>query len=447
MTNRKLSKQDLIDSIDQQYKPMIKFHQVLTHTYKSLFAYIDQENDDSLGIVLHYLSVPDKVIQFRVAWRDDKGCMQVNRGYRIQYCNVLGPYKGGLRFSPASDPDTFHFLAFKQTFKNALTGLPMGGAKGGSDFDPHGKSENEIHHFCKAFMTQLSHYIGPDIDVPAGDIGVGSREIAVMFEHYKLMTGKFTGILTGKDPVFGGSHLRQEATGHGCVYFAEHVLKHAGKKMKGTRCGISGAGNVALYAAEKLIDSGAKVVTVSNSEGVLYIEDGIDTELLSKLICARDSRQSLKSFAQQEQLEFKRGQKPWQFEMDCAFPCATENELNEDDANKLIENGCRFIFEGANMPCTQQAQELFKERNVVFASSNAVNAGGVAVSGLEITQNQTRDPWSSEQVEDRLRSIMSDIHSSCLQYGEHEEGVDYDKGANIAAFKTLATAIQKTALA
>ena len=387
---------------------------------------------------------PERVITFRVCWVDDSGEIQVNRGYRIQMNSAIGPYKGGLRFHPTVNMSILKFLAFEQVFKNSLTTLPMGGGKGGSDFDPKGKSDNEIMRFCHAFMGELFRHIGPNTDVPAGDIGVGSREIGFLFGMYKKLRNEFTGVLTGKGMSWGGSLIRPEATGYGNVYFAEKMLETKGDNFKGKNVVISGSGNVAQYAAEKVLQLGGRVLTLSDSSGYIYDEAGIDTEKLAFVMELKNVKRGRIS----EYLEsypnatFVKGKTPWNVKCDVALPCATQNELDEADAKALVDNGCICVSEGANMPSTKAAITVFHNAKILFAPGKASNAGGVATSGLEMTQNSLRFKWTREEVNTKLKDIMSDIHKSCLEFGEDEDGyVDYVRGANIAGFVKVADAM------
>ncbi len=440
MTNKsKLS--NFLQRLESNYPHSPQFIQAVEEVGRDVSDFIKSENNDTYWKVFELLTEPDRIIQFRVDWEDDDGNFHINRGYRVQFNNTLGPYKGGLRFTNSTAVDELLFLGFEQTFKNALTGLPMGGAKGGADFDPREKSESEIRRFCQAFMTQLSHHIGPDKDIPAGDIGVGTREIGYMFQQYKVMSNQFRGILTGKDPVFGGSCIREEATGYGCVYFASHMMKHIDKDLKDMRCAVSGAGNVAVFTAKKLIELGAKVISLSNSKGTCYFKNGVTEKQLNAIIDARQNRQRIEDIDSLTQY-FEEGKKPWSFDADIAFPCATQNELDEEDAKKLVSNGYIAVVEGANMPCSNEAIKVLDDNEVIMGPSKAVNAGGVAVSGLEISQNRSRLSWDASKVDDMLKDIMSSIHDTCVEYGGKNDLVHYRKGANIAAFKKLSHALQ-----
>lgn len=379
---------------------------------------------------------------FRVSWVDDQGKVQVNRGFRIQMNSAIGPYKGGLRFHPSVNMGVLKFLAFEQTFKNSLTSLPMGGGKGGSDFDPKGKSDAEVMRFCQAFMSELYRHIGADVDVPAGDIGVGAREIGFLFGQYKRLSNQFTSVLTGKGPSYGGSLIRPEATGFGCVYFAEEMLKRRGLAVEGKRVAISGSGNVAQYAARKVMDLGGKVISLSDSEGTLYCESGLTEEQwLAVLELKNVQRGRIRELAGRFGLEFRAGELPWSLSCDIALPCATQNELDAEAARTLLRNGCICVAEGANMPTTLEAVDLFIEADILFAPGKASNAGGVAVSGLEMSQNAMRLAWTGGEVDSKLHAIMQSIHHACVHYGEENGRVNYVKGANIAGFVKVADAM------
>jgi glutamate dehydrogenase (NADP+) len=395
-------------------------------------------------MLLERMVEPERVIMFRIAWIDDKGTTQVNRGFRIQMNSAIGPYKGGIRFHPSVNLSILKFLAFEQVFKNSLTTLPMGGGKGGADFDPKGKSDVEIMRFCQAFMTELSKHIGADTDVPAGDIGVGGREVGYMFGQYKRLRNEFTGVLTGKGISFGGSLIRPEATGYGDVYFADSMLKTKGKSFAGQTVVVSGSGNVAQYAAEKATQLGGKVVTMSDSSGYIYDEAGIDAEKLAYVMEIKNVNYGRISdyVKKYPSAKFVEGKRPWEVKCDIALPCATQNELNEDEAKTLVANGCFCVAEGANMPSTPEAVTVFQNAKILFAPGKASNAGGVATSGLEMSQNSLRLSWSSEEVDERLKGIMKNIHEACVKYGSDGNGyVDYVKGANIAGFVKVADAM------
>ena len=421
-----------------------EFIQAVQEIAETVIPYIlDNDIYRNKNILLRMVE-PERLISFRVSWVDDNGEIQVNRGYRIQMNSAIGPYKGGLRFHPTVNASILKFLAFEQVFKNALTTLPIGGGKGGSDFDPKGKSDNEIMRFCHAFMTELYRHIGPYTDIPAGDIGVGGREIGFMFGMYKKLKNEFTGVLTGKGQTWGGSLIRPEATGYGAVYFAVNMLKRKKDSFEHKTVVISGAGNVAQYAAQKAIEIGAKVVTLSDSNGYIYDEDGIDTEKLAFVMDLKNNKRSrIKAYVKKyPNAKYFTGKKPWSVKCDIAIPCATQNELHGADAKQLIENGCMCISEGANMPSTPEAIEYFQNNRILFAPGKASNAGGVATSGLEMSQNALRMSWSRKEVDKRLKEIMVDIHNSCVQYGTREDGsIDYVKGANIAGFVKVADAM------
>ena len=408
---------------------------------------IDTVNDNPVYIknrILERITEPDRVISFKVEWEDDDGNIRVNRGYRVQFNNAIGPYKGGLRFHASVTEGTMKFLGFEQTFKNALTTLPMGGGKGGSDFSPKGKSDAEILRFCRSFMTELYKYIGPDTDVPAGDIGVGAREIGYLYGQYKRIVGENTGVLTGKGQGWGGSLIRPEATGFGTMYFARSMLAEKGDSMKDKRVAISGFGNVAWGAAMKATQLGAKVVTISGPDGYIYDEDGVGTpEKWAYMLSLRSSNNDVvKPYAQRFKAEFVEGRKPWEVPVDLAFPCAIQNELGKEDAERLIANGVKYVVETSNMGCTLEAADLLRRHHVAFAPGKAANAGGVAVSGLEMSQNAMHLHWSAGEVEERLRAIMESIHAECVRYGRENDGyIDYVKGANIAGFIKVADAM------
>ena len=386
---------------------------------------------------------PERVLMFRVNWVDDNGEIRVNRGYRVQMNSAIGPYKGGLRFHPSVNLSILKFLAFEQVFKNSLTTLPMGGGKGGSDFDPKGKSDGEIMRFCQSFMTELFRYIGPNTDIPAGDIGVGSREIGYMFGQYKKLKKEFTGVLTGKGLSWGGSLIRPEATGYGTVYFAENMLNNVKNSVKGKTVVISGSGNVAQFAAEKCIQLSAKVVSLSDSSGFIYDSEGLSTEKLDFVMDLKNNKRGRisKYIKRYPKAKFYKNKTPWDIPCDIALPCATQNELNKKDAESLIKNGCICVSEGANMPCMPEAISIFRENKILFAPGKASNAGGVAVSGLEMAQNSLRYSWSREEVDSKLKDIMLDIHNSCITHGLEKDYVNYEKGANIAGFIKVADAM------
>lgn len=385
---------------------------------------------------------PDRVLSFRVTWVDDQGNVQVNKGYRVQFNNAIGPYKGGLRFHPSVNQSILKFLGFEQVFKNSLTTLPMGGGKGGSNFDPKGKSDAEVMRFCQAFMTELQRHIGPDTDVPAGDIGVGGREIGYLFGTYKKLRNEFTGVLTGKGMAYGGSLIRPEATGYGCVYFAQEMLKREKKSLEGLKCLVSGSGNVAQYTIEKILQLGGTVHSVSDSGGTVYDKDGIDREKLDYIMDLKNTRRGrISEFAQRYGLVYLEGEKPWNIPCDAAFPSATQNEVDRDDAQALVKNGCILVAEGANMPSTPAAIAVFQGSHILYAPGKASNAGGVATSGLEMSQNSLRLSWTRDEVDLRLQGIMKDIHDQCLRFGQDGKAIDYVKGANIGGFVKIADAM------
>jgi glutamate dehydrogenase/leucine dehydrogenase len=419
----------------------VEFHQAVREVVESLFPFVE-ENPRYNGI-LERIVEPERVIIFRVPWIDDKGNFQVNRGFRIEMNSAIGPYKGGLRFHPTVNLGILKFLAFEQVFKNSLTTLPMGGGKGGSDFDPKGKSDNEVMKFCQSFMTELQRHIGPDTDVPAGDIGVGGREIGFMFGQYKRIRNEFTGVLTGKGLDWGGSLIRPEATGYGQVYFAQEMLATRNESFKGKVVVVSGSGNVAQYATQKATELGGKVVTLSDSDGYIYDPDGIDAEKLAYVMDLKNvKRGRISEYAKKYNCEYVPGKTPWGVKCDIALPSATQNELNGEDAKTLIANGCFCVSEGANMPSTPEAVEYFVEKKILYGPGKAANAGGVATSGLEMTQNSMRLSWSREKVDQELHNIMINIHKTCVKYGKEADGtINYVKGANIGGFVKVAEAM------
>ena len=421
-----------------------EFMQAVEEVAETVIPYII-ENDIYHGKnILMRMCEPERAITFRVSWMDDKGEIWVNRGYRIQMNSAIGPYKGGLRFHPSVNMSILKFLAFEQVFKNSLTTLPMGGGKGGSDFDPKGRSEGEIMRFCQAFMTELYRHIGPDTDVPAGDIGVGGREIGYMYGQYRKLANEFTGVLTGKGITWGGSLIRPEATGYGTVYFAQDMLASVNDGIKGKKVVISGSGNVAQYAAEKILHFGGKVLTMSDSSGYIYDSSGISEEKLKFIMYLKNiQRGRISEYVKKyPKAVFKKGKTPWTVPCDMALPCATQNELSEEDAKKLVANGCKCVSEGANMPSTKGAVDFFIKSKILYAPGKASNAGGVATSGLEMTQNSLRYNWSREEVDEKLREIMLSIHNSCIEHGKQKNGyVNYVKGANIAGFVKVADAM------
>ena len=420
-----------------------EFHQAVKEVVESLMPFIEENPKYQYAKVLERMVEPERVIMFRVPWVDDDGQIQINRGFRIQMNSAIGPYKGGLRFHPTVNLGILKFLAFEQVFKNSLTTLPMGGGKGGSDFDPKGKSDYEVMRFCQSFMTELQRFIGSDTDVPAGDIGVGGREIGYLYGQYKRIRNEFTGVLTGKAIEWGGSLIRPEATGYGAVYFAEEMLKTRKQDLKGKIALVSGSGNVSQYAVEKLVEMGAKVVTMSDSTGFIYDPAGFDAEKLAFVLELKNIRRGrIKEYADKYNAQYFEGKTPWGIPCDIAFPCATQNEINEDDAKLLISNGCFLVSEGANMPSTPEAVEVYINSKILYGPGKAANAGGVSTSGLEMTQNSMRLPWSREEVDTRLHQIMINIHETCVKYGTEKDGfINYVKGANIGGFIKVAEAM------
>lgn len=433
-----------VEAVEKRNPNESEFLQAVYEVAETVIPFIEENKKYQNKMLLERMVEAERIITFRVVWVDDAGKIQVNRGYRIQMNSAIGPYKGGIRFHPSVNLSILKFLAFEQTFKNSLTTLPMGGGKGGADFDPKGKSDNEIMRFCQAFMTELYRHIGPNLDVPAGDIGVGAREVGYMFGQYKRIQNEFTGVFTGKGPSFGGSRMRPEATGYGNVYFAQSMLKTKGDAIEGKTIAISGSGNVAQFAAQKATELGGKVVTLSDSSGYIYDADGIDAEKLAYIMEIKNVNYGRISdyLNKYPNAKFVAGKRPWEVKCDVALPCATQNELNEEEANALIANGCICVSEGANMPSTPEAIAVFQKAKILFAPGKASNAGGVATSGLEMSQNSLRMGWTSEEVDEKLKRIMLDIHASCVQYGADGNGyVDYVKGANIAGFVKVADAM------
>jgi glutamate dehydrogenase/leucine dehydrogenase len=419
-----------------------EFHQAVQEVAESLIPYIEENPKYKHAKILERIAEPERVVLFRVPWLDDKGEIQINKGYRIEMNSAIGPYKGGLRFHPTVNLSILKFLAFEQVFKNSLTTLPMGGGKGGSDFDPKGKSDNEVMRFCQSFMTELYRHIGPNTDVPAGDIGVGGREIGYLFGQYKRLKNEFTGVLTGKGIQYGGSLIRPEATGYGATYFAQEMLNAEGDEIKGKKVVISGSGNVAQFATQKVNEMGGKVITLSDSSGFIHDPNGIDDEKLEYVMELKNiKRGRIKEYAEKYGVEYHEGQHPWSVTCDIALPCATQNEINEEEAKTLVKNGCRVVSEGANMPCTPEAIEVFLNKKILFGPGKAANAGGVAVSGLEMTQNSMRLPWTREDVDKQLQQIMKDIHHTCQKYGKEGDYINYVKGANIGGFVKVAEAM------
>lgn len=433
-----------MDGVRAKHGHETEFLQAVQEVAETVIPVIEETPRYKAAKILERIVEPERIIMFKVPWLDDKGEVQVNRGYRVEFNSAIGPYKGGLRFHPSVNLSILKFLGFEQIFKNSLTTLPMGGGKGGSDFDPKGKSDNEVMKFCQSFMLELAKHIGPNTDVPAGDIGVGGREIGYMFGQYKRIRNEFTGVLTGKGMNWGGSLIRPEATGYGTVYFASEMLATKGDSIKGKVVAISGSGNVAQFALEKVIHLGGKVVTVSDSSGYVYAPDGLHSQHLDFLMELKNVRRGrIKELADHfEGLSFHEGERPWGVKCDVALPCATQNELNGEEAAKLIANGVTCVAEGANMPSTPEAIEVFQNARVLFSPGKASNAGGVATSGLEMSQNSLRYNWTREEVDAKLHHIMVSIHEACVKYGKREDGsVDYVKGANVAGFVKVADAM------
>ncbi len=433
-----------VDRVAQSNPNEPEFMQAVHEVAEAVIPFIEKNKKYQGKQLLERMVEPERTIIFRVPWTDKDGNIQVNRGYRVEFNSAIGPYKGGLRFHPSVNLSILKFLGFEQVYKNSLTTLPMGGGKGGSDFDPKGKTDNEVMRFCQSFMTELSRHIGPNTDVPAGDIGVGGREIGFMFGQYKRLRNEFTGVLTGKGLSYGGSLMRPEATGYGNVYFAQSMLQTKGESFDGKTVVISGSGNVAQYAAEKAISLGAKVVTLSDSGGFIHDEDGIDTEKLAYVMEIKNERRGrIKEYLDKySNASYHEGKTPWGIKCDIALPCATQNELQEEDAKTLVNNGCVCVGEGANMPSTPEAIEVFTKAKILFSPGKASNAGGVATSGLEMSQNSMRYNWTAEEVDEKLHKIMLDIHEACVQYGKDDSGyVDYVKGANVAGFVKVADAM------
>ena len=433
---------DFMNGVTEKNPNEKEFLQAVEEVAEAVIPFMEENPKYNNKMLLERMVEPERVLMFRVPWLDDAGNIQVNRGYRVEFNSAIGPYKGGLRFHPSVNLSILKFLGFEQVFKNSLTTLPMGGGKGGSDFNPKGKSDNEVMKFCQSFMTELCRHIGPNTDVPAGDIGVGGREIGFMFGQYKRIRNEFTGVLTGKGMSWGGSLIRPEATGYGNVYFAQNMLAVKGDSFSGKTVAISGAGNVAQYACQKATELGAKVVTLSDSSGYIYDANGIDAEKLAFVMELKNVRRGrIKEYADKFGCEFHAGARPWSVNCDIALPCATQNELNDTEAKTLVANGCMLVSEGANMPTTPEAIEVFQNSKILFAPGKASNAGGVATSGLEMSQNSLRMNWTREEVDAKLKQIMKDIHSSCIEYGTEGDYVDYVKGANIAGFVKVADAM------
>ena len=434
----------IMNNLEKKHPGEVEYLQAVREVLESIEEVYNENPQFESANIIERIIEPDRVVTFKVPWVDDEGNVKVNLGYRIQFNNAIGPYKGGLRFHPSVNLSILKFLGFEQIFKNALTTLPMGGAKGGSDFDPKGKSNAEVMRFCQSFMLELWKYIGPETDVPAGDIGVGGREIGFLYGMYKRLAGEHTGVLTGKGSNWGGSLVRPEATGYGCVYFAKEMLATKGESFQGKRVAISGFGNVAWGAALKATELGGKVVTISGPDGYIYDPDGISGKKIEYMLELRASNEDIvKPYSYAfEGVEFHEGKHPWEVKVDIALPCATQNELTGEDAQKLIKNGCICICEGANMPCTPEAVEIIQKNGLLFSPGKASNAGGVATSGLEMTQNSMKLRWNRQEVDDRLHEIMRNIHEQCVKHGKREDGyVDYVKGANIAGFLKVANSM------
>ena len=432
-----------MEKVQQKNVGEPEFLQAVHEVVESVWDVYHQHPEFMEGNILERIVEPEKVFMFRVPWVNDKGEVQINRGFRIEFNSAIGPYKGGLRFHPSVNLSSLKFLGFEQIFKNALTTLPMGGGKGGADFDARGRSDGEIMRFCQSFMTELYRYVGPDTDVPAGDIGVGGREIGDLFGQYKRITREFTGVLTGKGRTWGGSILRPEATGFGVVYFTQGMLQLQGQSLAGKRVGVSGFGNVAWGAVQKVNELGGKVITISGPDGYIYDPEGISGEKIDFMLELRASNNDrVEDYAQEFDAQFFPGRRPWEQPMDVALPCAIQNELDLVDAENLVNNGCKFVVEGANMPCTPEAIHQFQRAGVSYAPGKAANAGGVAVSGLELSQNSLRLSWSAEEVDEKLHAIMHSIHESCVRHGRNADGaVNYVKGANVAGFLKVASAM------
>ena len=441
-SNNYSSVEDFMEMVISKNQGEKEFHQAVQEVIESLWDFLQENPRYTHAKIMERIVEPERVIMFRIPWRDDRGDVQINKGYRVEFNSAIGPYKGGLRFHPSVNLGILKFLGFEQVFKNSLTTLPMGGGKGGSDFDPKGKSDNEVMSFCQSFMTELFRHIGPNTDVPAGDIGVGGREIGFMYGQYKRLRNEFTGVLTGKGINWGGSLIRPEATGYGCVYFAEEMLKTKGQSFKGKTVAISGSGNVAQYATEKVNQLGGKVVTLSDSNGTIYDPNGIDNKKLDFILELKNvKRGRIKEYADKYKIEYWEGERPWKAKCDVALPCATQNEINDKDAQMLVKNGCFCVSEGANMPSEPGAIDVYLKNKILYGPGKAANAGGVAVSGLEMSQNSMRLSWSREEVDQKLHGIMRDIHSTCVKYGKEGNFINYVKGANIGGFIKVADAM------
>ena len=436
------SVESFMDIVNSRSPGEKEFHQAVHEVVESIWGFLQEHSHYLHSRVLERMVEPERIIMFRVPWRNDRGEVEVNRGYRVEFNSAIGPYKGGLRFHPSVNLSILKFLGFEQVFKNSLTTLPMGGGKGGSDFDPKGKSDNEVMSFCQSFMTELQRHIGPATDVPAGDIGVGGREIGFMFGQYKRLRNEFTGTLTGKGLNWGGSLIRPEATGYGCVYFANEMLKTRSESFEGKTVAISGSGNVAQYSVEKVLDLGGKPVTLSDSSGSIYDPDGIDREKLAYVMDLKNvKRGRIREYAEKYGVEYWKGERPWKVKCDVALPGATQNEINKEDAETLVKNGCSCVSEGANMPSTPEAIEVYLDNKILYGPGKAANAGGVAVSGLEMSQNSMRLNWSREEVDNKLHEIMKSIHNACVTHGKEGDFTNYVKGANIAGFIKVADAM------
>ncbi|NNE43552.1 MAG: NADP-specific glutamate dehydrogenase [Gemmatimonadetes bacterium] len=434
--------QSFMDQVIAKNPAQTEFHQAVREVAESIFPFLEKNPHYGQAKILERMVEPERALMFRVPWRDDRGEIHVNRGIRVEFNSALGPYKGGLRFHPTVNLGILKFLGFEQIFKNSLTTLPMGGGKGGADFDPKGKSDAEVERFCQSFMTELCRHIGANTDVPAGDIGVGGREIGYMFGQYKRIRNEFTGVLTGKGMNWGGSNIRPEATGYGCVYFAQEMLKTRGDSFSGKTVAVSGSGNVAQYATQKVTQLGGKVVTMSDSGGSIHDPAGIDADKLDWLMDLKNKRRGrIREYAEQFNCEYHDGARPWSVTCDVALPCATQNEINRSEAEALVKNGCHCVAEGANMPTEPEAVEAFQEAKILFGPGKAANAGGVAVSGLEMSQNSLRLSWTREEVDDRLQGIMKSIHETCVKYGKSGDHTDYVNGANIGGFVKVADAM------
>ena len=436
------SVESFMDIVNSRSPGEKEFHQAVHEVVESIWSFLQEHSHYLHSRILERMVEPERIIIFRVPWSNDRGEVEVNRGYRVEFNSAIGPYKGGLRFHPSVNLSILKFLGFEQVFKNSLTTLPMGGGKGGSDFDPKGKSENEVMSFCQSFMTELQRHIGPATDVPAGDIGVGGREIGFMFGQYKRLRNEFTGTLTGKGLNWGGSLIRPEATGYGCVYFANEMLKTRGESFEGKTVAISGSGNVAQYSVEKVLDLGGKPVTLSDSSGSIYDPDGIDHEKLAYVMDLKNvKRGRIREYAEKYGVEYWEAERPWKVKCDVALPGATQNEINKEDAETLVKNGCSCVSEGANMPSAPEAIEVYLDNKILYGPGKAANAGGVAVSGLEMSQNSMRLNWSREEVDNKLHDIMKSIHNACVTHGKEGDFTNYVKGANIAGFIKVADAM------